>query len=84
MIIGVYSMFDRKARSYGALMAFVNDEVARRAVLGVVRGDGDIKNFPGDFDLYLLGKMDTDSGVIQPDVPLLVFNVGDLLQAQEA
>lgn len=83
MNIRVYSMFDRKARSFGALMAFVNDEVARRVCMGIIKGDGEIKNFPGDFDLMHLGEMDTDTGVIVPQVPVLVFNCGELLEAQE-
>lgn len=82
MNVAIYSMFDRKARAFGALMAFTNDEVARRAILSVVRGDqGDIRNFPGDFDLFTLGMMDSDNGVITPQVPELVFNCGDLVDA---
>lgn len=83
MNIRVYSMFDRKARAFGALMAFVNDEVARRAMLDVLRGDGEITRFPGDFDLHFLGVMDTDTGIIDAGPPALVFNVGDLLEAQK-
>lgn len=83
MNIRVYSMFDRKARAFGALLAFVNDEVARRAVLSIVRGDdGEITKFPADFDLHFLGEMDTDTGIISAGQPSLVFNVGDLLKAQ--
>lgn len=86
MNIRVYSMFDRKARAFGALMAFVNDEVARRACLGILRGDdGEITRFPGDFDLHVLGEMDTDTGIISSAVaPQLVFNCGDLVKAMEA
>lgn len=84
MNIRLYSMFDRKARAYGAILAFVNDEVARRAVLSIVRGDqGEIRNFPGDFDLFAVGEQDSESGVITPALPTLVFNCGDLLVAQE-
>lgn len=83
MNIRIYSTFDRKARSFGALMAFVNDEVARRVFLGIIKGDGEIRNFPGDFDVFHLGTMDTDSGVITPQVPVLAFNCGDLAEAQE-
>lgn len=79
------SMFDRKARGYGAVMVFANAEVARRAVLSIVRGDtGDIHLFPGDFDLMSIGSFDDDTGVVTPELPSLLFNCGDLLSAQEA
>lgn len=84
MIIRVYSMYDRKARAYGAMLCFTNDEVARRAVLSIVRGDqGEIRNFPGDFDLMLVGEQDSESGMLTPALPTLVFNCGELLKAQE-
>lgn len=83
MRLRVYSMYDRKARGFGALMNFVNDEIARRAVLAIVRGDGEIKNFPGDFDMYCLGEMDSETGVLDAGIPTPVFNVGDLIKAAQ-
>lgn len=84
MMTRIYSMFDRKSRAYGALLGFVNDEVARRAVLSIVRGDqGDVHLFPGDFDLFLVGEQDSETGMITPSLPALVFNCGDLVKAQE-
>lgn len=82
MIVKLYSMHDMPARAFGAVMAFPNDEVARRGVLQVLRGDGEISKFPGDFSLWCLGSMDTDSGVLTPQAPTVVFNCGELLQAQ--
>lgn len=84
MIQKLYSLFDRKAQNFGAPMMFVNDEVCRRAILSVVMGDNEIKNYPGDFDVFWCGVFDTDGGhVAIPDVsaPSLVFNVGDLVAA---
>lgn len=81
MIIRVYAMYDQAAKSFGAPMVFVNDEVARRGVLEVVRGDGQISKFPGDFDMYCIGELDTDTGELTPSRPDLVFKVAELLSA---
>lgn len=84
MIVRIYSMFDRMSRAFGAVLVFTNDEVARRAVVAIIRGEEVIRLNPADFDLFWIGEMDSDSGVITPALPVPVFNCGDLVKAQEA
>lgn len=81
MKLNVYSMYDVKAQSFAAPMVFVNDEICRRGVLGVLGGDNEMSKFPGDFDVYRIGTFDTDDALIAPDQPALVFNIGELLAA---
>lgn len=84
MMIRVYAMYDQAAKGFGSLMVFVNDEVARRGVMEIIRGDQQITKFPGDFDLYRLGEFDTDTGAIAPSRPELVFKVAELLSASQS
>lgn len=83
MKLFVYSMYDVKAQSYAAPMVFVNDEICRRGVLGVLGGDSEFSKFPGDFDVYRIGVFDTDTGELARERTAheLVFNIGELLAA---
>lgn len=70
--LGMYSIFDRKAVSYGVPMLFPNHEIAKRACGDAVRagGDFDFIRYPDDFDVYCVGLFDTANGVIVPVSPV--------------
>lgn len=68
----VYSIFDRKAQSYEmpTLMLFRNDELAKRAIgsaLNAGQLGGLFGAYPEDFELYLLGEFDQNTGDFKQD-----------------
>lgn len=80
MIQNVYSVFDRKAISFGALIFFVNDDMAKRGVADLMRagGDGPMFMYPEDFALYRVGAFNQDNGLLlQLDAPLLVCSMDE-------
>ena len=60
----IYSIFDKKAISFGPLFTCENHEVAKRLVAINVLKDSMLSGAPGDFSLYCLGKYDTDTGSV--------------------
>lgn len=72
MITGLYAVLDVKAKSYGNILYFANDDMAKRAMSMPIPADNDMAKWPEDFHMYQLGLMDTDSGEIQPNTPRLV------------
>nr|QJB18760.1 MAG: nonstructural protein [Microvirus sp.] len=84
MMQGLYSIFDRKAVSYGAPMFFANDEIAKRSCADTMRAGGDFAYvyYPDDFDVYRVGSFDTNEGVIVPQVPaVLVCRFADFVRS---
>ncbi|QKI28936.1 VP5 [Kummerowia striata gokushovirus] len=64
---GVYSVYDRKAMTYGALMFFANHDMARRSCSDLMRAGGDdvlMVRYPEDFDVYVVGEFETDTGYL--------------------
>lgn len=63
----MYSVYDRKLREYGQLMLSPNVGAMSRSIQVGVRGSGSlIEKYPGDFELHLLGKFNTSTGVVTP------------------
>lgn len=77
----IYSLKDRKLQEFGALFLSSNDAAVKRALIDGLRGTGNtVEKHPEDFDLYLLGTVSPELGVITPEeIPLFVVNVGDVL-----
>lgn len=71
MINGVFSLFDKKAQTFGALMFFSNDDLARRGCADTMRAGGDFPmiNYPDDFAMYRVGTFNMASGEIVGHVP---------------
>lgn len=64
MLIGVYSVFDRKSVAYGALLFFVNDDIAKRSMVEVMGERNNISLYPDDFDMYHVGTFNNETGVL--------------------
>lgn len=78
----LFSVFDRKAVTWGPPMQFKTDELARRSGVTLLKsGDSEIAKFPEDFDLYYVGTFDDDNGLLTGDTPRLVFCFSDLVGA---
>lgn len=79
--MNIYSLFDRKLKEYGPLVLANNDASICRAMCDGIPGSGStIAKYPEDFDCFLLGVFDSDTGMISPErVPHLVDNVAAIL-----
>lgn len=79
MMQGVYSVFDRKAKVFGILMFFANDEMAKRGAADLMRAGGDspMNHYPDDFDVYKVGTFESDTGEIVGQVAELVVRFSD-------
>lgn len=67
--MNIYSLKDVKS-GYMSLMLYKNDELAVRAYKNLLTSGTDnivVRN-PEDFELYSLGTVDMDSGIINSDV----------------
>lgn len=87
MIVQLYAVFDRGARSYGSPMVFANDEICVRGCTDLVRAGGDAPMilYPADFDVYHIGSYDLDAGIlVGVDVPRLVVRFADVAAKLEA
>lgn len=82
MIMKLYAVRDIAAGSFGQPLQFVNDDLAKReAHATVLRGDNDFARYPSSFEVYRLGEMDTDSGVISPlSIPVRVCLFSDFVK----
>ena len=71
----IYSLFDKKALSYGPVMAFPNDVMAIRAIeMEMNNAKSVVASYPSDFALMHLGDYDESKGVLSPlPCPLNVY-----------
>lgn len=79
MRIGVYSVFDRKSVAYGALLFFVNDDIAKRSMVEVMGERNNISLYPDDFDMYHLGAFDNETGELFPSTARLAARFSDFV-----
>lgn len=86
-MLEIYSLLDRKLREFGvhALPLAQNLEVVKRSLQdGIPGSETAMARHPEDFDLYLLGTFDEDTGMIVPEeVPKLVANLVSVLPPKE-
>lgn len=79
MIMKVYSMLDATAKAYGAPLAFVSDAVAERTAKALLmQNDSDMAKFPEDYSLWCIGEFSSETGVMTPQAPVLVFQLSSL------
>lgn len=66
MTIGVYAVKDSLV-GYGQLFSSMNDNLAKRT-FSVVAGDEttEIGRSPNDFDLFKVGELDCETGLMTP------------------
>lgn len=71
----LYSLRDNKVSAFSPPMAVIADIDARRELYsGTYNQNTKMSQFPQDFDLYLVGVFDTDSGEIISQKPEFVVN----------
>lgn len=68
MIRFLYAVYDSVAcELFGPVQMLPNDDVARRIFSDAVSGSGSpLTSHPEDYNLYLLGSIDTSTGVVSP------------------
>lgn len=64
MIIGHYSVLDRKAKEYSPVFSAKNDDVARRIIVNSLRQDSQLVLYPADYVVVHLCDFDMESGDI--------------------
>nr|QJB20725.1 MAG: nonstructural protein [Microvirus sp.] len=80
MKIGVYSVLDRKAGAYGALLFFANDGIAGRTMREVMGQANDMSRYPEDFDMYHVGWFDNETGILAPADVRLAHRFSDFVE----
>lgn len=80
----IYSVFDKKAVSFGPLFTAENDEVAKRLVCVSLCKDTLLSSAPADFSLYCLGEYDSDNGSVSGISPVnLICEVLSLIKVDK-
>ena len=70
-----YSVYDKKARSYGQIFASPNDESAKREYLVALQDNRSMLNkFPDDFELHYLFTINSESGKVIDNQVVFVCN----------
>lgn len=82
--VKVFALFDRKAREFGAPLTAANVDTMKRELQRNVGEGSLLHKYPEDFDLYCLGEMDTETGVILPDTPQCVALLKEVLDGSSA
>lgn len=64
--MNLYSLYDSKAQSFGAIVVFENDDVAIRVIGESIARAKDVPpaKYPSDFSIMRLGTWDNDKGII--------------------
>lgn len=85
MIIGIYSVYDRKSGVYNNPFTAVNDPVAMRVLhVGLTREPGVMSQYPEDFTLECVGTFNPETGEIVPEVNKFrpIAEVRDILKKE--
>lgn len=83
MFVKVFSIFDKKSRSYRPPFFSYNEETAIRTLRKVAETDQTISEFPEDFDLYVIGNWDDIEGEIKGTKPAFLIEVGSMLSKEK-
>ena len=78
MTLPLYAYRDLKANSFSPPFVCVNEEVAKRDFDYRLHNDNSMGFSPKDFDLYLLGNYDPDTGKVDGILPEFIVNGGEL------
>lgn len=73
----VYSLYDTKVCEFGGLVVAPNDESVLRGLAETFRqgGRSTLMQYPEDFNLYLVGEFNPETGVLVAESPTkLVVN----------
>lgn len=75
MNIGMYSVYDKKANSYGQPFFAANDECATRIVISSLSESSQLVLYPSDFALCRVGSFDDGSGCVTCDTVSHLANI---------
>lgn len=64
MVVGHFSVFDKKGKSYGPVFSAPNAEVAQRLVVASLKEDSQLVLFPQDYVIVHLCDFDLDTGEV--------------------
>jgi len=83
-MIGIYSIFDKKALSYSAPFFVPNELVAMRSVGSAVADKSSLLGqYPEDYDLYEVGSWDDQAGAVIPKGPKFLINCATMKRIQD-
>lgn len=75
MIYEAYSMKDTKAGSFGIPFFKLNQNLAQRDFVTLIKqADGIMKQFPADFELWKVGSWDDQTGIMNGGIPVYIMN----------
>lgn len=80
----LYAMLDRKMKEFGPVMVSRNDPVMFRVLRDSLPPQSNEGRHPEDFDLYFLGVMSVETGVISSSAPLLVATLEQVLASVDS
>lgn len=85
-VTNLYCAYDRKAQYYLPVFQARSDADAIRSFTeAVVSSDSNVSKYPADYDLVSLGRMDQETGQIEPQFPCrLLLNGLVALQNSQA
>lgn len=84
MIVSMYALLDCKVGAYQIPMFFINDEVAKRAMMSAVDQSYELAAHAEDYQLFKVAEWDDQTGeviVIQPKVVCTIIEIKALNQA---
>lgn len=79
----VYAVFDIKVEKFMLPWYAQNNASAIRVFKDNVNGDSPFNKHPEDYDLYLLGTFDEDTGAIAGTDKLRLLNATDVLEEKK-
>lgn len=84
MIMNIYALRDRVAGQFRSVTLDEKDEVSKRNLSFSVNNNPQLAFMSKDLELCCIGSMDTDNGVIKPEIPIrLIVRADQLLGADE-
>lgn len=84
MKLAVYSIYDKKAMTYGPTFEYGRDEEAIRFATTIANDSrNDVGRYPDDYTLYMLGAFDNGAGILHGiDAPKFVAHIKSLVKKE--
>jgi len=83
MKLGLYSIYDIKTRVFFPPMVYHNEDHAKRDLVMELRKGGALREFPADYQLFLVGDWFDDCGVAEKCVPaVLICRLDELVRRE--
>lgn len=83
MVLNVYSVYDKRAKTYALPMCFVNDDLAIRAFSCSVVDGSMLQMCHEDYVLRNLGTFDDSNGVLYNIDPLTVISASEIVDMRK-